>query len=66
MLAEATKTALERVNEAIQDKELPAMYLLGEKYIEAIHSMSKSDNSKLVLLPADIPAAVRGIMSNAK
>ena len=66
VLAEATKTALERVNEAIQDKELPAMYLLGEKYIEAIHSMSKSDNSKLVLLPADIPAAVRGIMSNAK
>lgn len=41
VLAEATKTALERVNEAIQDKELPAMYLLGEKYIEAIHSMSK-------------------------
>ena len=66
VLAEATKTALERVNEAIQDKELPAMYLLGEKYIEAIHSMSKSDNSKLVLLPADIPAAVRGIMSNTK
>lgn len=66
VLAEATKTALERVNEAIQDKELPAMYLLGEKYIEAIHSMSKSENSKLVLLPADIPAAVRGIMSNTK
>ncbi|MFQ3345527.1 MAG: regulator of protease activity HflC (stomatin/prohibitin superfamily) [Porticoccaceae bacterium] len=66
VLAEATKTALERVNEAIQDKELPAMYLLGEKYIDAIHSMSKSDNSKLVLLPADIPAAVRGIMSNTK
>jgi len=66
VLAEATKTALERVNEAIQDKELPAMYLLGEKYIEAIHSMSKSGNSKLILLPADIPAAVRGIMSNTK
>jgi len=66
VLAEATKTALERVNEAIQDKELPAMYLLGEKYIEAIHSISQSDNSKLVLLPADIPAAVRGIMSNTK
>ncbi|MBT7566429.1 MAG: SPFH/Band 7/PHB domain protein [Porticoccaceae bacterium] len=66
VLAEATKTALERVNEAIQDKELPAMYLLGEKYIEAIHSMSKSENSKLVVLPADIPAAVRGIMSNTK
>ena len=42
------------------------MYMLGEKYIEAVHSMAKSDNAKLVLLPADIPAAVRGIMNNTK
>jgi len=66
VLAEATKTALSKVNEAIQDKELPAMYLLGEKYIEAIKSMAKSENSKLIVLPADIPAAVRGIMNNTK
>jgi len=66
VLAEATKSALTKVSEAIQDKELPAMYLLGEKYIEAVHSMSKSPNSKLVILPADLPAAVRGIMSNTK
>ncbi|CAI8351877.1 SPFH/Band 7/PHB domain protein [Porticoccaceae bacterium] len=66
VLAEATKTALSKVNEAIQDKELPAMYLLGEKYIDAMKSMSKSPNSKLVILPADIPAAVRGIMNNTK
>jgi regulator of protease activity HflC (stomatin/prohibitin superfamily) len=66
VLAEATKEALSKVNEAIQDKELPAMYLLGEKYVEAIREMSKSPNSKLVVLPADIPAAVRGLMSNTK
>ena len=66
VLAEATKTALSKVNEAIQDKELPAMYLLGEKYIDAMKSMSKSPNSKLVILPADILAAVRGIMNNTK
>jgi regulator of protease activity HflC (stomatin/prohibitin superfamily) len=66
VLAEATKSALTKINEAIQDKELPAMYMLGEKYIEAVHSMAKSDNAKLVLLPADIPAAVRGIMNNTK
>ena len=66
VLAEATKTALSKVNEAIQDKELPAMYLLGEKYIEAIKSMAKSENSKLIVLPADSPAAVRGIMNNTK
>jgi len=66
VLAEATKSALSKINEAIQDKELPAMYMLGEKYIEAMHSMAKSDNSKLIVLPADIPAAVRGIMNNTK
>jgi len=66
VLAEATKAALTKVNEAIQDKELPAMYLLGEKYIDAMKSMSKSSNSKLIVLPADIPAAVRGIMNNTK
>ncbi len=42
------------------------LYLLGEKYIEAVRDMSNSENSKLVVLPADIPAAVRGIMNNTK
>ncbi len=66
VLAEATKSALTKVNDAIQDKELPAMYLLGEQYIEAMKTMSTSPNSKLVVLPADLPAAVRGIINNAK
>jgi len=66
VLAEATKTALGKVSEAIQDKELPAMYLLGEQYINAMKDMSSSSNAKVVVIPADIPAAVRGIMNNQK
>jgi regulator of protease activity HflC (stomatin/prohibitin superfamily) len=66
VLAEATKEALTKVNDAIQDKELPAMYLLGEQYIDAMKNLSNSPNAKLVVLPADIPAAVRGIMNNTK
>ncbi len=66
VLAEATKAALTKVNEAIQDKELPAMYLLGEKYVEALSEMGSSENAKLVVLPGDLPAAVRSIMSNTK
>ena len=66
VLAEATKTALTKVSNAIQDKELPAMYLLGEKYVEALRQMGQSENAKVVVLPADIPAAVRGIMNNTK
>ena len=37
--------------------------LLGEKYIEAVRQLSASPNAKIVVLPADLPAAVRGIMS---
>ncbi len=66
VLAEATKEALTKVNEAIQDKELPAMYLLGEKYVEALGEMGNSQNAKLVVLPGDLPAAVRSIMNNTK
>ncbi len=66
VLATATKEAIEKVTVAIQDKELPAVYLLGEKYVEAMKDMAKSGNSKMVVLPADIPAAVRGIMNGQK
>ena len=62
VLAEATKEALEKVSAAIQDKELPATFLLGERYVESMKAMAESDNSKLVVLPADLPAAVRGLM----
>ena len=66
VLAEATKSALTKVSEAIQDKELPAMYLLGEKYVDAMQQIGGSANAKIVVLPADIPAAVRGMMNNTK
>ncbi|RLA20229.1 MAG: hypothetical protein DRQ61_10310 [Gammaproteobacteria bacterium] len=62
VLAQATQVAITKVTEAIQDKELPAMYLLGEKYIGAIQDLSTSENAKTILLPADLPAAVRGML----
>ncbi len=62
VLADASQQAIEKVTTAIKDQELPVMYLLGEKYIEAIKAISTSQNGKTIVLPADIPAAVRGIM----
>ncbi|MBV1788727.1 SPFH/Band 7/PHB domain protein [Marinobacterium sp. D7] len=62
VLAEASQAAIEKVTSAIQQNELPVMFLLGERYIDAMKEISTSDNSKMVLLPGDIPAAVRGIM----
>jgi len=66
VLAEATQTAITKVTEAITDQELPAMYLLGEKYINSIHDMATSPNAKTVLLPADLPSALRGILGGGK
>jgi len=63
VLAEASQRAIQKVTDAIKDNELPVMFLLGEKYIEALKNLSSSDNSKVIVLPGDIPAAVRGIIS---
>lgn len=64
VLAEASQRAIEKVTSAIQSNELPVMYLLGERYIDAVKDMAKSENGKLVLIPADLPAAVRGLMGS--
>ena len=63
VLAEASQTAIRKVAEATQAGELPVVYLLGEKYIEAMRGLAGSQNGKLVVLPADLPAAVRGVIS---
>ena len=66
VLAEATQRAITMVTEAITDQELPAMYLLGEKYIKSIQLLASSPNAKTVLIPADLPSALRGILGAGK
>lgn len=66
VLAEASQRAIEKVTGAIGANELPVMFLLGERYVEAMKSLSTSPNAKTILLPADIPAAVRGLMGASK
>lgn len=63
VLANATQQAIEKVTTAIQDKELPAVYLLGERYVDAVKEISNSSNAKIIVLPADLPSAVRGMMN---
>ena len=63
VLAEASQRAIQKVTEAIRENELPVMYLLGEKYIGAVKDISSSQNAKVVVLPADLPAAVKGFLN---
>ena len=62
VLAEASQRAIEMVTSAVGDKEIPVAYLLGEQYVKAMQDLSKSNNSKTVVLPADVLNAIRGIM----
>lgn len=61
MLAEASAEAIRRVSAAIGDQSGPMSYLLGEKYITAMERLGEKDNAKLVVLPADLQEAVRGL-----
>jgi len=65
VLAEASQRAIQKVTEAIKENQLPVMYLLGEKYIDAVRDISASQNAKVVVLPADLPAAVKGLLNTA-
>ncbi len=63
-LANASASAIEMIADAVQNKELPAMFLLGDRYINTLESMSKSSNSKFIIYPADIQGAIKGILGN--
>ena len=61
MLAEASAEAIRRITSAIGEHTGPMSYMLGEKYIAALERMGEKDNAKLVILPADLQEAVRGL-----
>jgi regulator of protease activity HflC (stomatin/prohibitin superfamily) len=61
VLAQASQRSIEMITTAVADKELPVMYLLGERYVDAIKQMASAENGKVVLLPGDLQAAVRGM-----
>lgn len=65
-LADASAKAIEMISEKIADKELPAMFLLGDRYINSLEAMGKSQNSKIVVYPADLQSAIKGMLGNLK
>ncbi|RLJ65109.1 SPFH domain-containing protein [Sulfurisoma sediminicola] len=65
-LADASAEAIKRVAAAIGPGDLPAMYLLGEKYIMAMGKLADSQNAKTIVLPADIQDTLRGLLGRIK
>ena len=61
-LAEASAEAIRRISAAIPEKELPAYYLLGEKYIASLKEVASSNSSKTVVLPGDLIKSLEGLL----
>ena len=62
VLARASQEAIQMVTQAIGEKEMPVIYLLGEKYIRSLEQVATSENAKTLVFPADIPAAIKGMI----
>jgi regulator of protease activity HflC (stomatin/prohibitin superfamily) len=65
-LADSSAQAIQKVAQAVGDRDTPMLYLLGEKYILALDKLAESGNSKLVVLPADLQDAVRGMLGRSR
>ena len=65
-LAESSAQAIKNVTAAVGDRDTPMLFLLGEKYIQALDRMATSQNSKVVLLPGDLQDALKGILGKAR
>ncbi len=63
-LANASAEAIRMISENVKDQELPAMFLLGDRYINSLEKISQSSNSKFVIYPADLQGAIKGMLGS--
>lgn len=64
VLARGSEESIRLITNAMGEEEMPIVYLLGEQYIKAIRELAESDNSKMVVLPADILSTVKGMVGD--
>ncbi len=64
VLAKGSEESIRLITAAMGDEEMPIVYLLGEQYIKSIRKLAESDNSKMVVLPADILSTIKGMVGD--
>ena len=65
ILAKASAEAIKHIkNISGMTEDAPVNFLLGERYLEALKSLSFSDNSKFVVYPADLQNSLKGFFKN--
>lgn len=52
-VAEAEAVAIQKITEAVGDKTNPANYLIAQKYIEMLRTISSGDKTKTVYMPVE-------------
>lgn len=62
--AEASAESICMIAEAVKENNSSATFLLGDRYIQAIHKISTSENSKIVLMPGDVVSAVKALVGS--
>ena len=65
-LAAASAEAIKRIAESIPEKELPAYFLLGEKYIASLKEIAQSAGSKTLVLPGDLIKSLEGLLGGRR
>lgn len=64
VLARGSEESIRLITNAMGTEEMPIVYLLGEQYIKAIRELAESENSKMVVLPADILSTIKGMVGD--
>jgi len=60
--ANASAESIKFISAAVQENNASAMFLLGDRYITALQSMSSSANSKIIVMPGDLVSAVKSLV----
>jgi regulator of protease activity HflC (stomatin/prohibitin superfamily) len=60
--AHASAESIKFITEAVKENNASAMFLLGDRYITALQSMSSSSNSKIIVMPGDLVGAVKSLV----
>ncbi len=62
VMARGGEEAIRLIANAVGSNPLPVSYLLGEQYIKSMQEMAKSNNSKVVIVPADLQKSIQGLL----
>lgn len=66
-LAQAESFAISVVGKTVKEAGVnAALYLLGEKYVKSLLDLGKSNNSKIIVFPADLYDGLKGIFGLKK